>query len=219
VAVDPDFHRPGAVGAHLDERRPEPGIPQVEVEHRDPPVLLIEGELRALARVGIALAGDEHTLGLLRHPDRRDLRAARLRSPLQVGAHHLDVAVCGLQRHHWDVVSLRERCDPAAEGISDLLQARRRRHRVTAMVQELDDLPADLQLPQVPMQVKPVQALQVQRNMPVEHVIDRDRHRSPQPGRHNTLQNMGYERRMRLPARKCHAEPGTSAVSGGACLG
>jgi hypothetical protein len=59
------------------------------------------------------------------------------------------------------VVGLSEGGDPAAERVPDLLQARRGRHRVAAMAQELDHLPADLQLAQVAMQVEAVQALKV----------------------------------------------------------
>jgi hypothetical protein len=40
--------------------------------------------------------------------------------------------------------------------------------------QELDDLPADLQLAQVAMQAEPVQAVQVEGDVPVEHLVDRD---------------------------------------------
>ncbi len=79
------------------------------------------------------------------------------------------------------MISLSERGDPAAEGIPDLLQARRGRHRVPAVIQELDHLPAHLQLAQVAMQVEPVQALQVQRNVTVQHVVHRDRHRPRDP--------------------------------------
>jgi hypothetical protein len=65
------------------------------------------------------------------------------------------------------VVGLGEGGDPAAEGVPDLLQARRGRDRVAAVAQELDHLPADLQLCQVAVQVEPVQALQVQRDMTI----------------------------------------------------
>ena len=85
MAVDPDFHRPGAVRADLDERRPEARVPQIEVVDRDPAVFLAEGELRALGRVGVTLAGDEHPLHLLGHPDRRDLGPAACCRLIQVG--------------------------------------------------------------------------------------------------------------------------------------
>ena len=96
-----------------------------------------------------------------------------------------DVAVGALQRHHRDVVSLGEGGHPAAEGIPDLLQARRRRDRVPAV------------------QIEPVQALQVQRDMTIQHVIDRDRHRPREPRHHGNLRNMAYARRMRSPAPLC----------------
>ena len=98
------------------------------------------------------------------------------------------------------MVGLGEGGDPAAERVPDLLQARRRGDRVPAVAQELDDLPADLQLRQVAMQVEPVQALQVQRDMTLQHVIDRDRHRPGEPRPHGNLPHVAYERRMRLPA-------------------
>ena len=80
--------------------------------------------------------------------------------------------------HHRDVVGLGEGGDPAAEGLPDLLQARRRQHLEPPVAQELDDLPADLQLAQVAMQVEPVQAVQVEGDVPVEHLVDRDGTRS-----------------------------------------
>jgi hypothetical protein len=49
------------------------------------------------------------------------------------------------------------------------------------VLQELDHLPADLQLSQVTVQVEAVQALQVQRDVTIQHVIDRDRHRPGEP--------------------------------------
>ena len=110
--------------------------------------------------------------------------------------------------------------DPAAERVPDLLQARRGRHRVPAVIQELDDLPADLQLAQVAVQVEPVQALQVQR-------------RRARPARRSTV--TGTDRLIRdamAPSSTWPTHGGcahlhatrlrnheTSAVSGGACLG
>jgi hypothetical protein len=202
MPVHPDFHRPGAVRADLDEGIAEAGVPQIEVVDRDPAVFLAEGELRRPGRVGVTLAGQEHPLHFLGHPDRRDLGPAACCRLVQVGTHHLDVAVGGLQRHHRDVVGLRERRHPAAEPISDLLQACRRVDLEPAMGKELDHLPADLQLAQVAMQVKPVQALQIERHVPLQHVVDCDRHRPLEPGRHGNLRDVAYARRMRLPARE-----------------
>ena len=70
VAVDPDLGRVGEVGADLDERRAEIGIPQVEVVAGHPPVSLGEGELRRRC-AGLPPVCGPHPLELLRHPDRR----------------------------------------------------------------------------------------------------------------------------------------------------
>ncbi len=175
VTVEPHLDRPRAVGADLDERRAEIGVPQVEVVDRDPAVLLVEGELRQLARIGVTLTGDEHPLRLLRDSDRSHLRPPGPRGGIQVGAHHLDVAVGGLEPHDRDVVGVGEGLYRAAESVADLLQTRRRRHRETAVSQELHHLPAHLELAQVAVQVDPVQTLQIEAHVPVEHIVDRDR--------------------------------------------
>jgi hypothetical protein len=64
--------------------RAGPGVPQAEAADRDPAVFLAGGELRALARVGAALAGDQHPLHIMGHPDRRDLRPPGGRGLVQV---------------------------------------------------------------------------------------------------------------------------------------
>jgi hypothetical protein len=175
VAVDPHLDRPRAVGADLDERRTEIGVPEVEVEHRDPAVLLVEGELRRLGWVGVALAGDEHALWFLSHGDRRDLRTPGARRRGQVTLHHIDVAVGGLQTHYRDVVSIGEGRDRPAEPVTDLLQTRRRRHREPAPAQELHHLPTHLELGEIAVQVDAVQAVDAELHVPLEHVVDRDR--------------------------------------------
>jgi len=181
VPVQPHLHRPRAVRADLDERRAEVGVPEVEVVHGDAAVGLVEGELRSLGRVGITLAGDEHPLDLLSHPDRSDLRPAGRRGRIQVRAHHVDVAVSGGQLDHRHVVGQREGLHRPAEPVPDLLQTRRRRDRVPAMGQELDHLPADLQLTEVTVQVDPVQAVHVQLHVPVQNLVDGHRVRPCQP--------------------------------------
>jgi hypothetical protein len=59
---------------------------------------------------------------------------------------------------------------PLQVGTHHLCRARRGRHRVPAVLEELDHLPAHLQLRQVAVQVEPVQALQVKRNMAVQRM-------------------------------------------------
>src|ERR1700687_1738733 len=82
--------------------RSEIGVPEVEAEDRDAAGLLVGGGRGGLGRIGVALPGDEHTLRLLRYPDRGHLRAGGARRGGQVTPHHLDVAVRGLQPHHRD---------------------------------------------------------------------------------------------------------------------
>ena len=70
VPVHPHLDRIREVGAHLDERRAELDVPQVEVEARHAPVGLGEREPRHPVAAP-PLDGGEHVLILLRHPDRR----------------------------------------------------------------------------------------------------------------------------------------------------
>ena len=189
MPVDPHLDWPRTVRADLDERRTEIGVPEVEVVDRDPAVLLVEGELRRLGRVGVALAGDEHPLRLLRHPDRGDLRTPLTRSRIQISTHHFDVAVGGFQPHHRNVVGIGVGGDRAAKRIADLLQARRGGHHIPAVPQELHHLPTHLQLGEIPIQVDPVQTLEIEAHVPVEHIVDRDRVDPHQTRRHDDLRN------------------------------
>ena len=54
-----------------------------------------------------------------------------------MAAHHVDVAVGGLQPQHRNVVGVGEGGNRAAEPVTDLLQARRGRNRETVVSQEL----------------------------------------------------------------------------------
>lgn len=85
------------------------------------------------------------------------------------------------------------------------------------MLEELDHLAAHLQLRQVAMQVKPVQALQVQRNMIIQHVVDRDRHRPRDPDTMATSATWPMHGGC-ADLHRCVRGTQTSAVSGGACL-
>jgi hypothetical protein len=78
--------------AHLDDRRTEAGIPQVEVEARHAPVSLGEGEPRnSVGR--LPLVRGEHVLVLLRYPDRGHPGPAGRFLPGQMPAHHVDLSV------------------------------------------------------------------------------------------------------------------------------
>src|SRR5665811_1714166 len=92
MPVDPDLDWVGEVRADLDERGPEVDVPQVEVEARDPPVGLGEGEPRGTARA-LALRRGEHVLVLLRDSDRRDPGATGSRLRGHVTSHDVTLAL------------------------------------------------------------------------------------------------------------------------------
>ena len=89
--------------------------------------------------------------------------------------------------HHRDVLVV---CEPRyrfAERDADLVEERRRRDRVALVRgQEAHHLATDLQVGHVGVEVDPIQALQIQPYLPVEHVVDRHRYsHDRQPGRRN----------------------------------
>jgi hypothetical protein len=86
------------------------------------------------------------------------------------------------------------------------------------MLKELHELAADLQPAEITVQVEAVQALKVQLHVPVQHIVHRDRHRPVDPRRHDTPPARGLRTEDALTRTEPHAEPATSAVSGGACL-
>ena len=79
------------------------------------------------------------------------------------------------QPHHRDVVGIGVGGDRAAKRVADLLQARRRGHRIPAVPQKLHHLPAHLQFGEIAVQIDPIQTLQIEAHVPVEHIVDRDR--------------------------------------------
>ena len=87
------------------------------------------------------------------------------------------------------------------------------------MPQELHHLPTHLQLGEIAVQVDPVQTLQIEAHVPVEHIVDRDRVDPNQTRRHDDLRNQTlWKPSMHPPAPNRLREHGTSAVSGEACL-
>jgi hypothetical protein len=174
VAVDPDLDRVREIRADLDERRPEALIPQVEVVDRDPAVVLGEGELGRLARISIPLAGRPDDLRFLGHPDRGHLRPASRRGLVQVGPHHISVAVSALEPDHRDVVRLGIGADRPPELIPDLGEDRWGSDRhAPVIVQEVDHPARGLQAVDEPGQVDPVQALDIQHHPPVQQFVHR----------------------------------------------
>jgi hypothetical protein len=89
-----------------------------------------------------------------------------------VGPHLLDLAVGLGEPHHRDVLVVGEPGDRATERGPDLVEDRRGRDRIAQVRgQEADDLPADLQIGHVGVEVDPIQTLQIERHMPIENLV------------------------------------------------
>jgi len=203
-----------------------PRVEDVDVEHRYPPLLAGEGELRAHPRVGVTPARRPHVLELLGAPDGHHLRAARLGGGLQVRAHHIGLALPGPEPDHRDAAGLRPVPDLPPELLPDRLEQRRGRDWLApVIVQEVDHPARSLQPGYEAGQIQPVQARDVQRDVTSHHVRGSHHRRVSSTSRRHRTSHFrhpstvfhGHEdepaSRMRLP------EPGTSAVRGGASLG
>ena len=92
MPVDPDLGRIREAGTDLDESSAEVLVEDVEVVAGHPSLGGAEREPREVTPARAARRGG-HPLELLRDPDRRHPRPASRLRPLQVGAHHLDLAV------------------------------------------------------------------------------------------------------------------------------
>ena len=218
VAVEPDLDRVREVRAHFDERWPEHLIDQVEVVRGDPPVGLGVAEPRQPNTVGVGVVGGagEHPLELLRLADRGHPTPAPADQPVQVRAHHLQLAFPLREAQHRDVVLSGELGDVAAKPQPDLLQQRRGRDREPQMRgQEADHLAGQLQRRHPPVQVDPIEALQVQTHVPIQDVVHGDhtgRHRMP-PGsgaaqpRQPALTRPQRHPPSRAPPRRSEAKP------------
>ena len=175
MAVDPDLGRVGEVGADLEERRAEVLVPQVEVVAGHPAVGLRERVLRGRG-LGVALVGGPDPLELLGDADRGHPGPPGGGLRRDVRLHHGDLAVVLAELHPRDPVRGRVGLHGPAEPGPDVLHQRRRRDRLAKVLRhERDDLPAGLQDGNVGVQVDPVQALNVQHDMPVQKF----------PGRHD----------------------------------
>ena len=122
----------------------------------------------------------EHRLELLGHPDRHH---PRLAGRLEVGADDVDLAVGLGETDQRDVVDLGELEHRLAERQPDLVEQRRRRHLgATMLTQERDDLTRHLQVRHVPVEIEPVEALDLQRHVTSEQIVDvRDIGHRPPP--------------------------------------
>ena len=178
MPVQPDLDRVREVRADLDERRPERLVDDVEVVGDHPPVGLGEAEVRRAGAVAVLGAGGEHPLELLRHPDRGHPAPALRGQPVQVRAHHLQFPLALGEPDHRHVVLRGEPSHRQPEPVPDLLQQRRRRDREPEVAgEEAHHLPAHLQRRHVPVEVDPVEALQVQHHVPAQNVVHRHRPR------------------------------------------
>ena len=90
--------------------------------------------------------------------------------PGQVRLHLLDLPVTLGELDHRDLVGVGERAHRPAELITDPTHHHRRRDREPAQRQELHDLTTDLQIRHIPVEIDPVQTLQVQAHMPIQNV-------------------------------------------------
>jgi len=90
-----------------------------------------------------------------------------------VAAHHIDLPVGLAEPDHRDVVRVGEVPDRPPEPGADLLHDRRRRNRA-AQVPGLErgHLSGHLQIRDVPVEVDPVHALDVQPDMTFEQIVD-----------------------------------------------
>jgi hypothetical protein len=177
VAIEPDLDRIWEVGADLDEPRTEVLIPQVEVETRDPPIGPVPTEVRRAPVPGRTGGAGGDPLELLGHSDRRDPRTPGVRLRLQVPTHHRDLAVPLDEAHHRDVVERGEPAHPVPEPVPDPTHHHRRGDREPPLRQVLHHLPANLQVRHVPVQVNPIQTLDIQGHMPIKDVVRRHRPR------------------------------------------
>jgi hypothetical protein len=175
MAVEPDLHRIREVRADLDESRPPELVPDIKVVAGHPALGLGEGELRELARVGVALAGIPHQLVLLRPADRHHRGPARPCGPLQQRPHQIGLPDAFLEPDERDVVHVSEAGHRLPEPGADLLEHRRGRDRHAQMpAHERDHLTAHLQHRDVAVEVDAVQALDVQHRVTIEELGNRD---------------------------------------------
>lgn len=202
MAVDPDLDRIREVGADLNERSTELGVPDIEVEARRAPLGLAEGEPRQILPGTSTVRAGEHPLKLLRHPDRNQLGTAGGRGLVQQRPHHIDLPVTLGELDHRHATSGSITAYIVTEPGADLLKDRRRRDRITQMTgQERNHLTGHLQVGHVPVEIDPVQTLKVQTNMPIKQIVHRHWHlHGQQPARQPTTN-------ASPPPRRSEAEP------------
>ena len=173
VAVEPDLGRIRKVGADLDEARPEVRVEDVEVVDAD--AALLAEELKPHGVAGGAVAGAEDPLELLAGHDRHDPEASLTLGRLQVGADVVELAVIPTRP-----VRLLERRIGIPWASANRLTSRRKRLPMLPSsaadgiglprcpVMNRADLTADLQIRHVRVEVQPIDAVDLERDMTVE---------------------------------------------------
>ena len=139
-----------------------------------------------------------------------DLPVRRLAG--QVRRHHLQLGLVLLEPDPRDVVGIGERQHRPAEPVAHLPEQRRRGERESQVAgEERHHLGTGLQDRHVGVEVDPVQALDIQRHMPVQHVIHRhdpshDDH-LPQPLLVAMMRSPAPTRMPNHATRRSEAEP------------
>jgi hypothetical protein len=179
VAVDPHLGRIGEVGADLDEPGSELAVEDVEVVDADPALLLRPPEVDATGGRPGVLGRGEDPLELLRRDDGDHPEAAGPFGSFQVGTDVIELAVIPaaavrlLQLQDRDPMARSEGLDLASEASADLLDESGRADAIAEVTfQELVDLRPDLQVRHIGVEVEPVDALHLQRDVTVEHLVD-----------------------------------------------
>jgi hypothetical protein len=172
--------------------------PGEDLVGRHPPFGLVESEAHGLRVVGPVLCG-KHPLVCLGGDDGHHPEVAIALSLLQVLLDMVDLAVIPAVRSassnaEPDVVVAGEGGDVTTELVTDPVKDGRRRDRVAQMTGEEDHrLIPDLEIGHLGVEIQPVDTVDLQRHMPVQHVID-VRH-----ARHTTSVDAGGRA---LPARQ-----------------
>jgi hypothetical protein len=167
------------------------------------------------------LVAHEDLLDLLSNHDRHHPTAALPLGLLQVGADMVELAIVPagavgpLEAQQGDVPLLGKGRDCLAEAVTDAFEQGRGRHLVAQMLgQERDHLAADLQVGDVGVEIDAIQAIQVERYVAVEDVVDvHHRRHMDHPDRKDSL---GLPSGTTKPMTQHHG--GFSAVRGEASL-
>src|SRR6185437_8403049 len=217
MAIEPDLDRVRKICTDFDERWPEGLIYHIEVIGGDPPVGLGVAKARdaTTALVGVVGAAGEHPLKLLSHPDRGHPTASLPSEPVQVWAHHLQLALPLGKADHRNITLSSELHDRPPKPQPDSLQNRRGRNREPQMPgQKTDHLTRHLKVRHPAVEIDPIETLQIQTDMPIQDVVH-----AHHTSRHDPPPGSGQLNPTSLPHPKATSPTNpatTSAVRGAA---